>query len=125
MSASAERLEFERAASFRDKLARLESLRAQFERHRFAVESLSFLYEVPGVGGDDRVYLVRRGRVRGEVPAPRSPAERQSLAELAAQVFRGRELKGARVPAHEIDELLLLSSWFRTHPKELERTRQA
>ena len=34
----------------------------------------------------------------------------------------GAEQEGARLPTHEIDELLLLSWWFRTHPAELKRT---
>ena len=57
-------LEFERAAHYRDKLERLEALRAQFGRLRFAVENLSFVYTVPGHEGEDKVYLIRRGVVR-------------------------------------------------------------
>jgi len=125
METSAERLEFERAASFRDKLGRLETLRQQFDRLRFAVESLSFVYRVAGVDGDDRVYLIRRGRVRGELAGPRTPAERRALAALKAQVFASTEPAGARVPTHEIDELMLMSRWFRAHPEELKRTRRA
>jgi excinuclease ABC subunit C len=122
MLASSERMEFERAASLRDKLGRLEGLREQFIRFRFAVETLSFLYPVPGHDGDDRVYLIRRGRVRAERPAPRSAAERAELLALADDVFNGVEFEGASVPTHEIDELLLLSSWFRRFPEELDRT---
>ncbi len=124
MEGSAERLEFERAASLRDKLGRLEALREQFARLRFAVESLSFAYPVPGFDGDDRVYLIRRGRVRGERPAPRTRAERRALAAHAAEVFGAADPAGARVPTHEIDELMLLSSWFRAHPDELARARR-
>jgi len=122
MLASSERMEFERAASLRDKLGRLEGLREQFIRFRFAVETLSFLYPVPGHDGDDRVYLIRRGRVRAERPAPRSAAERAELLALADDVFNGVEFEGASVSTHEIDELLLLSSWFRRFPEELDRT---
>lgn len=122
MEESSERLEFERAAQLRDKMGRLESLREQFERLRFAVESLSFVYTVPGHGGDDRAYVVRRGRIRAELPAPTSPAERQALAARAAEIFAPADLKSATVPAHEVDELMLLSSWFRKFPAELERT---
>jgi excinuclease ABC subunit C len=122
MLASSERMEFERAASLRDKLGRLEGLREQFIRFRFAVETLSFLYPVPGHDGDDRVYLIRRGRVRAERPAPRTAADRAELLALADDVFNGVEFEGASVPTHEIDELLLLSSWFRRFPEELERT---
>jgi len=124
MEASAGRLEFERAASLRDKLGRLEALREQFDRLRFAVESLSFVYRVAGADGDDRVYLIRRGRVRGEMAAPRTRAERRALAEQKDRVFLATEPLGARVPTHEIDELMLLSSWFRAHPDELKHTRR-
>jgi excinuclease ABC subunit C len=122
MLASSERMEFERAASLRDKLGRLEGLREQFIRFRFAVETLSFLYPVAGHAGDDRVYLIRRGRVRAERPLPKTAAERAELLALADDVFNGVEFEGAAVPTHEIDELLLLSSWFRRFPEEMERT---
>jgi excinuclease ABC subunit C len=122
MEAASERLEFERAAALRDKLGRLEGLREQFVRFRFAVETLSFIYTVPGHDGDDRVYLIRRGRVRAERPAPRTAAERRQLSRLVDEVFGTAERESASVPTHEIDELLLLSSWFRRFPGELERT---
>ena len=115
-------LEYERAASMRDKLQRLEALRDQFERLRFAVESLSFVYTVPGWGGEDRVYLVRRGRVRAEDAPPAGVRDRRRHTRLIAEVFGSAEREGARLPTHEIDELLLLSWWFRTHPAELART---
>jgi excinuclease ABC subunit C len=122
MDGCAERLEFERAAAYRDKLRRLEALREQFARLRFAVETLSFVYTVPGHEGDDRVYLIRRGRVRHEQAAPRSAADRRALAALVAEVFDARQRESGSVPAHEIDELMLLSSWFRRFPVELGRT---
>jgi excinuclease ABC subunit C len=125
MEESSERMEFERAAQIRDKMQRLESLREQFERLRFAVESLSFVYHVPGHGGEDRSYLIRRGRIRAEFLAPQTPDERNALAARAAEIFSPKELKSATVPAHEVDELMLLSSWFRKFPKELERTEAA
>ncbi len=125
MIAASERLEFERAGSIRDKLGRLEALREQFSRFRFAVESLSFLYTVPGHEGDDRIYLIRRGRVRGEYAVPRSDDDRTRLLEMVENVFHPVERDSAQVPAHEIDELLLLSSWFRRFPAELGHSRPA
>lgn len=125
MVAASERLEFERAGSLRDKLQRLEALREQFIRFRFAVETLSFLYTVPGHEGDDRVYLIRRGRVRGEYAVPRSESDRIRLLDMVSDVFHPVERDSAQVPAHEIDELLLLSSWFRRFPAELDRSRPA
>jgi excinuclease ABC subunit C len=123
MTASSERLEYERAAAYRDKAVRLEDLRDRFGRLRFAVESLSFIYTVPGSDGKDRLYLIRRGRVRAELDAPANADEDSALREALAHIF-GNVADGVQVPSHEIDELLLLSSWFRRYPRELDRTRR-
>jgi len=125
MEGASDRLEFERAATLRDKLRRLEGLRDQFARLRFAVETLSFAYAVPGYEGEDRVYLIRRGRVRGEMQRPRTPAEATAMLSMIGDVFASREPETRQIPTHEIDELLLLSSWFRRFPAELERTSAA
>jgi len=117
------RLEFERAGALRDKRQRLEDLRDQFDRMRFAVESLTFTYPVEGVEGDDRVYLIRRGVVRADLPAPRSDADRESIAAAVEHVSADVPVTGPRsIPRHEVDELLVIASWFRTHPEELART---
>ena len=122
MEGASERLEFERAALLRDKLKRLESLREQFLRFRFAVETLSFVYSVPGHGGEDRAYVIRRGRVRAELDIAADPLAVSRLTDAAEDVFGRTEHDGAQIPTHEIDELLLLSSWFRRFPGELART---
>jgi excinuclease ABC subunit C len=122
MESASERLEFERAAVLRDKFKRLEALRTQFSHLRFAVETLSFAYTVPGHDGDDRVYLIRRGRVRSETPVPRTPDDAVTLMGMINDVFTPVERDTGQIPQHEIDELLLLSSWFRRFPSELERT---
>jgi excinuclease ABC subunit C len=124
MESASAALEFERAASLRDKLARLTSLRARFDHLRFAVESLSFTYAVPGVNGDDRAYVIHRGRVLRECAAPRDEGERQALAAVAALAAGASPARKAAfaLPAHEVDELLLISSWFARNPDELART---
>jgi excinuclease ABC subunit C len=122
MEAASERLEYERAASLRDKMRRLEALRGQFAHMRFAVENLSFAYTVPGYDGADRVYLIRRGLVRAESAVPKTPDEAASLMHLIDSVFTPAERRTTQIPTHEIDELLLLSSWFRRFPEELHRT---
>ena len=123
MERASERLEFERAAALRDKLLRLESLKEQFLRLRFAVETLSFVYPVPGHDGADRLYFIRRGRVRGEMDFPREATDQSRVAELIDRIFSPVERETSQIPTHEIDELLLLSSWFRRFPAELKRTR--
>jgi len=124
MEEASARLEFERAASYRNKLSRLETLREQFGRLRFAVETLSFVYTVRGHAGDDRVYVVKRGVVRAELEKPRSSWQRAKLKRLVENTFATREQLGTKIPTHEIDELLLLSSWFRRFPAEMKKTRQ-
>jgi excinuclease ABC subunit C len=118
-------LEYERAAVYRDKLERLEALRAQFGRLRFAVENLSFVYTVPGHEGEDKVYLIRRGVVRAELGKPKSSKDRRGMKQLVEDIFSPEDKQpSAQVPTHEIDELLLLSSWFRRFPQEMKRTKQ-
>lgn len=122
MESASEALDFERAAFWRDKLQRLEALREQFTRLRFALESLSFIYTVPGVGGDDRSYIVRRGCIRDELPAPRDAAGRAMLDKRVAELARGERFVERSVPGHEVDEVLLIAGWFRKFPAELEHT---
>jgi excinuclease ABC subunit C len=122
MEEASDQLEFERAAALRDKIGRLESLRAQFARLRFAVESLSFVYTPAALQGDAVSYVIRRGRVRASLPAPRSTDERRAFDAKVAAVFAPVERSDGTVPSHEIDELLLVTSWFTRFPKEMERT---
>ena len=123
MTAASEALEFERAAVLRDKLQRLESLREQFGRLRFALESLSFAYTLPGVTpGTTRRYVIRRGRVRHEAPTPRTAAQRRAFDAAVAAVLAPTDTALTTVPGHEVDEVLLVAAWFKRHPRELERT---
>jgi len=123
MEVASESMQYERAAAYRDKLGRLEALREQFARMRFAVETLSFVYTVPGFEGRDKTYLIRRGIVRAEIDTPTSRKGKAELRRLVDEVFGSTEVAvSAAIPTHEIDELLLLSSWFRKFPDEMGRT---
>lgn len=124
MEDASAKLEFERAGYYRDKLARLDSLREQFCRLRFAVETLSFVYTVPGHQGEDRVYVVKRGVVRAEIEKPTSSWQKVKMKQLVDDIFSTTDKPTTRIPTHEIDELLLLSSWFRRFPREMAHTRQ-
>lgn len=122
MDEASAKLEFERAAALRDKIGRLDSLRAQFARLRFAVESLTFVYTPVAVEGDAVSYVIRRGRVRATLPVPRTAEQRRAFDARATAIFAPVERTDGTVPAHEIDELLLVTSWFTRFPRELERT---
>ncbi len=123
MDGAAQRWEFEYAGRLRDRARRLEMLRDDFSRLRDALDGLSFLYTVPGVEGEDRVYLVRRGTVRAEVTAPKTVAERRGLRRLADRIFGEPEPTAALVTRNQVDEILLLEQWFRLRPAEREHTR--
>jgi excinuclease ABC subunit C len=123
MDRAAEGWDFEYAARLRDRANRLEMLRDEFSRLREALDGLTFLYTVPGVEGDDRVYLVRRGTIRAESPAPRTAPQRRALERLAREVYAAPEPTSALVTRNQVDEILLMAHWFRIRPGELERTR--
>ncbi|HEX8394516.1 MAG TPA: GIY-YIG nuclease family protein [Longimicrobium sp.] len=122
MQAAADRWEYEYAGLLRDRLQRLEALRDEFARLREALDGLTFLYRVPGVDQDDRVYLVRRGTVRAAVTAPRSAAERRRLERLCDEHFGLPEPTSTLVQRHQVDEILLIARWFRARPDELQNT---
>jgi excinuclease ABC subunit C len=62
--------------------------------------------------------------VRAEMPKPRSKAQRRQLQQLVDSTFGKTDAAPAAVPTHEIEELLLLSSWFRRFPEEMKHARQ-
>ncbi|MEX1183024.1 MAG: UvrB/UvrC motif-containing protein [Gemmatimonadota bacterium] len=121
MATAADRLQFEYAAGLRDRMSRLEDARDELVSLRGLIESLSFVYEVPGLRGDDRTYIIRRGSIREECPAPETEAERASLVMRARRLLRRRETF-ARVAPTQAAEILLLARWFRLRPQELQRT---
>jgi excinuclease ABC subunit C len=121
MDTAAERLHFEYAASLRDRMQRLDDARAELVQLRGFIESLSFVYEVPGYDGDDRVYIVHRGSIREECAAPRTQADADALQQRAHRLLRRRADHG-RVGVTQAAEILLLARWFRLRPEELNRT---
>jgi excinuclease ABC subunit C len=121
MDAAADRLQFEYAGELRDRMHRLEHARAELVSLRGFIESLSFVYEVPGHAGDNRVYIIRRGSIREERPAPKDDVEREALTERARRLLQRRETY-ARVAPTQAAEILLLARWFRLRPHELQRT---
>ncbi|MFO0618518.1 MAG: GIY-YIG nuclease family protein [Polyangiaceae bacterium] len=118
MHAAKRDLAFEHAALLRDRRSRLERLSDQLGKLRVQLEDLSFVYPVDGHGGDDRVYLIRRGTVRLELA---KTADDSALGDAVSRVFAPDE--PSRVTAHDVEEILLVSAWFRARPHELARAR--
>ena len=65
------------------------------------------------------MYVIRRGTVRADVPAPATAAEAAALAQLIRRVYTAPD--AADLPTHDLDEFYLVASWFRRHPDELAR----
>jgi excinuclease UvrABC nuclease subunit len=116
--------QFERAGTLKTRLAALEWLAERLSRFHANVDRLSFTYRAATHDGGEHVYLVRRGTVRAELPAPRTPEEHAELARLTERVFAGPGSTGRDIPTHDLDEFYLVSSWFRRRPQELERVQR-
>jgi excinuclease ABC subunit C len=114
--------DYERAATWRERFEHLEWLLAATARSRTAVDLLTFVYRDPGVFGDDRAYLVRRGTVRACFPYPTTPIERIAFGAVVKEELGREEPAAGPLPLEAIDEILLLLSWFRMHPEALKRT---
>jgi excinuclease ABC subunit C len=82
-------------------------------RVREAITKPSFVYAMPGRDGDDRLYLVRHGRVVAEARCcvPESVTALQALEQRSVQVPTGAVVD-------QLDELLMIESWFRARPND-------
>jgi excinuclease ABC subunit C len=120
MAAASDGEDFERATWWRERFEALEWLLAAVARARSAVESLTFVYTDPGTFGDDRAYVIRRATVRASAPAPRTPIEQVAFRALVA-AHAGSAAEETTKPS-DLDEMLLLLSWFRRRPAALRRT---
>jgi excinuclease ABC subunit C len=123
MTEAAAQLAFERAGVVRDRLALVRWLHERVQHFHANVDRLTFRYHAIGHADREWVYLVRRGTVRAEVPAPRTEEERVAFEALVARVYEGADPTGADIPTHDLDEFYLVASWFRRRPVEKQRTR--
>ena len=121
MMDAARRLDYEFAAVQRDRMERLRRFQEDLAAYRGEVEGLRFVYPVDGHNGARRLYLVRGGRVADVLPAPRTPATRQRVAERTREVFDAPGRGAAGLTAHEAAEILLVARWFRLNPEERKR----
>jgi excinuclease ABC subunit C len=122
MQDAAAQARFEVATRWREKFEQLEWLLAATSRARTARDLLTFVYRDPGEFGDDRVYLVRQGVVRASFPYPATPIEHEAFRAVVAEEAAQPQPSAGPLPLESIDEILLLMSWFRTHPEALRRT---
>jgi excinuclease ABC subunit C len=122
MDDAARSLNFEYAATVRDRINRLEELRDELVGLRDTIHQLSFVYRVPGIAGEDRAYVIRRGQVLSDVPAPLGPEQTAAFRARAHRLLSGSSPAVLSVGETEATEILMLARWFRHRPAELEHT---
>ena len=122
MSRAAADMNYEYAALLRDRIERLRGFRDELVGFRGTMEGLSFVYRVPGFAGDDRIYLIRHGRIRKELRYPKGRAGRARVADAIDQVYGELDLGPGALAPQEAAEILLVARWFRLKPKERKRT---
>ena len=121
MAEAAARLDFEYARMLRDRLQRLERFQEDVVAFRGRVEALSFVYRVPGFAGKNRVYLIRRGRIRADLAHSRRRRDRERVVHRAREIYTGPDPGPLGLTPEEAAEILLVARWFRLHPKERKR----
>jgi excinuclease ABC subunit C len=121
MKDAADRWEFEHAAALRERMERLEMLRQEVLRLREALEDLSFVYVVPGHEGEHLAYVVRSGSIREVLPVPSTRKRWARLLGRASEHLERPEAPSEAATRGRVDEILLLSHWFRTRPGERAR----
>jgi excinuclease ABC subunit C len=122
MSDASARMDFEYAALLRDRLERLRAFHEDLVAFRGRVEDLTFVYRVPGFDGDDRIYLIRRGRIRREMSMPKGKKARARVARAIEDVYSATDPGPAGLEPQEAAEILLVARWFRLKPVERSRT---
>jgi excinuclease ABC subunit C len=122
MRDAAVRLQFEYAGTLRDSIKRLTLARDELLSARGAIDSLSFVYCVPGFDGDDRIYVIRRGSIRAELPAPCNEVEASAVRRQAMAILDRHERWSTTRHAAHVAEVLLVARWFRLRPEEQSRT---
>ena len=122
MGEAAARMDFEYAALLRDRLERLRHFRDELVAFRGRVQDLTFVYRVPGYRGDDRLYLIRRGRIRRELPYPKGKRARAAVARIVEEVYGETDRGPSGLEPQDAAEILLVARWFRLRPNERKRT---
>jgi excinuclease ABC subunit C len=121
MRGAAERLMYEHAALLRDRAERLRRLRDQLRILRRESRALSILYRVPGHEGADRLYVLERGTVVLDAPAPADAASADRLRRFVERQRRRRLPALHTFDAEDLAELRLVMMWFERYPEERER----
>ncbi len=114
--------DFEGAVRWRERFESLEWLLSATTRARSALQLLTFIYRDTGARGDDRVYLIRSGEVRGGWPFPTTPLESEAFRGIVRDELAAPPPSPTRADPDRLHERLLVMHWFRTRPDAWRRT---
>ena len=115
-------LRFEYAATIQDRMATLEKLWNHLSGFRGRIETFNLVYPVSGFGGEDRIYLIRRGRLHGELPWPKSDEARGRANVVVSEAFRHDPAdRNGALDADSAAEVLMTVAWFNKRPRERKR----
>ena len=115
---ASQRLEFERAAIFRERLELFDWLAESLRNTQSARAGQSFVYRTMGAGGLHTWFAIHQGRVISIIKAPETTSERKRVHRAFEAIYGPERLGRTPVAPQEIDHLLLIAAWFRLHPAE-------
>jgi excinuclease ABC subunit C len=115
-AAAARRFEF--AARLRDTHDDLARLSLFLERLR-EVRQFTFVYPVRGRNARQKWYFIRNGQVVVAQPAPEDPQTARSCLKRLDAVFPRGDATTVEASLETVDDVLLVSGWFRRKPGEL------
>lgn len=113
MASASAALSYERAGWLRNRLAALQELELQLARVREGMARPSGVYTISGTNGDDRVYLIRQGRVVSEA----SLRDDDAVAALRQRAEQPEPAALGIAPEH-LDEVMMVEAWFRARGRE-------
>jgi excinuclease ABC subunit C len=124
MARASARLEFERAATYRDQLLHMRWLGERLAHLRQSRALFDFVYQPTAKSAgncsqsSECWYLIRAGQVVRVISAPKNGNERQMALE---QISRFQKARGG-LGHPSLETIFLVAAWFRRHPHERSRT---
>ncbi len=120
MHRAARQRRFEQAAYLRDRWKALAGLADHLARLHEARQRYTFVYPAACGEGRSLWYLVREGQIVAVHPAPRDRELAAQGLGLLGEVYGRRTAATAELRAEDLDGLLLVASWFRRNPGEMQ-----
>jgi excinuclease ABC subunit C len=122
MTRAAAAQRYEEAAVLRDQREALESLHKQLQRFREAQRHYSFIYPIPSREGGYLWYFVRRGQVHLAIDEPHDRETAEDCLAAIERIYVGGTPSVNQALREDVEMTLLVASWFRSRPDELQRT---